>query len=155
MKVILRENVENLGQIGDVKNVSAGYARNFLLPRKLVVLADEANIKEMEHHRRTLEKKRAAARAGAEAIASKLSEQSLTFTRKVGKGDKLFGSVSASDIVAELVKAGFKVNKSMVQLDDTIKTLGVHPIAVKIQPEVVATVKVWVAKDEKASAAGE
>ncbi|MCC7441207.1 MAG: 50S ribosomal protein L9 [Bdellovibrionales bacterium] len=152
MKVILRENVEHLGSIGDVVRVSAGYARNFLLPRRLVTIANEANVAEIEHNKRILEKKRAADRATAQGQAAKLSEQSLTFTRKVGKGDKLFGSVTAADIVAELGKAGFKVSKSQVVLDDALKTLGVHPITIKLQPEVTATVKVWVAKDESSSA---
>src|SRR5688500_5947636 len=155
MKVILRENIENLGRIGDVVRVSAGYARNFLIPRNLVVLADEQKVKEIEHHKRVLDKKRAASKAIAEELAKKLSDQQITFTRKVGKGDKLFGSVTTADIAGELEKAGFTVDKSQVVLEENLKTIGVHPVTIKVQPEVTATVKVWVAKEEGSEPAAE
>ncbi|MGE0615676.1 MAG: 50S ribosomal protein L9 [Bacteriovoracia bacterium] len=149
MLVILRESIDNLGRIGDVVKVSDGYARNFLLPRGMVVAANENNLKEIEHHKRVLEKKRLAERAGAEELAKKLGELTITFKRKVGKNDKLFGSVGAPDIVAEIEKAGFTVRKGSVHLKDTLKTLGVHSVEVKLQPEVVATIKVWIAKEEE------
>lgn len=148
MLVVLRENVENLGRIGDVVNVTDGYARNFLLPRKLVVAADEHNIAAIEHHKKQLEKKRQAARASAEELSKKLSDFSCTLKRKVGEGDKLFGSVSNVDIADALKAAGFAVEKRMIHLEHHIKTLGVHPVTVKLEPEVSATVKVWVVKEE-------
>jgi large subunit ribosomal protein L9 len=148
MLVILKENVENLGHIGDVINVSAGYARNFLLPRNLVVAADEKNIAAIEHHKRSLEKKRLAAKASAQELAKKLADYSCTLTRKVGEGDKLFGSVSTADIADALKKAGFPVERREIQLEHPIKTLGVHPVTVKLDAEVEATLKVWVAKEE-------
>jgi large subunit ribosomal protein L9 len=148
MLVILRENVENLGHIGDVVNVTDGYARNFLLPRNLVVAANPKNVAAIEHHKRSLEKKRQAARAGAEELSKKLADFSCTISRKVGENDKLFGSVSPSDIADALKKAGYSVEKRSIQLDAPIKNLGVHPVVVNLDQGVSATVKVWVVKEE-------
>jgi large subunit ribosomal protein L9 len=148
MLVILRENVENLGSTGEVVKVTDGYARNYLLPRNLVVAADEKNIAAIEHHKRTLEKKRQAQRATAQVLAKKLEEFSCNISRKVGENDKLFGSVSVSDIADALKKAGYKVDKRSIILESAIKALGVHTVTIKLEPEVSATVKVWVVKDE-------
>jgi large subunit ribosomal protein L9 len=148
MLVILRENVENLGRIGDVVKVSDGYARNFLLPRNLVVAAEEHNIAQIEHHKKALEKRRLAQRGAAEELAKKLGEVQVTLSRKVGENDRLFGSVSANDVSEQLKKAGYAVDKRMVEIDNPIKTLGVHTVTVKLEPEVSASVKVWVAKEE-------
>lgn len=149
MLVILRENIEHLGLIGDVVNVKDGYARNFLLPRKLVVQADKANVEQLNHYKTQFEKRRLEQKGAAEELAKKLGEFSCTISRKVGKGDKLFGSVSSQDIADELIKAGYtSVKKSMVHVKDAIKSLGVHPVTVKLQPDVQASVKVWVVKDE-------
>jgi len=147
MQVILRENVENLGRIGDVVKVSDGYARNFLLPRNLVFQANEKNLQEIEHYKRSLEKKRLAERANAEELAKKLGEFSCTLNRKAGENDKLFGSVSNHDIADALVKAGFGVEKRMVHMTTPIKTLGVHPVTIRLEPEISAVVKVWVVKE--------
>jgi large subunit ribosomal protein L9 len=149
MQVILLENVENLGRIGDLVNVTDGYARNFLLPRKLVAAADANNIAKIEHHKRSLEKKRLAARGAADELAKKLADHSCTLSRKVGEGDKLFGSVSTSDIADSLKKAGFSaVEKRMIQMEHPIKALGVHPVTIRLESEVTATMKVWVVKEE-------
>ena len=148
MLVILRENVENLGRIGDVVKVSDGYARNFLLPRSLVVAADEKNVAAIAHQKRLLEKRSLAQKAGATELAKKLEEFSCTITRKVGEFDRLFGSVSSSDIADAFNKAGYKVEKRWIQLDGHIKSLGIHPVTIKLEPEVSATVKVWVVKEE-------
>jgi large subunit ribosomal protein L9 len=148
MLVILRENVENLGRIGDVMKVSDGYARNFLLPRKLVVEAAEGNVAMIEHHKKALEKKRAAQRSVSEDLAKKLADFSCNISRKVGEQDKLFGSVSANDIAEALKKAGFTVSRRMIHIEHPIKTLGVHPVEVRLEPEVTASVKVWVVKEE-------
>lgn len=150
MLVILRENIDNLGQVGDVVKVSSGYARNFLLPRKLVELANEGNVKEIEHHKRILEKKRASEQTKAEELATKLAEFSCTISCKVGKGDKIFGSVGPQEISDELKKAGFEIKKSCIHIKDhIIKTLGVHPVSVRLHPNVTATLKVWVAKEKE------
>src|SRR3954468_14629079 len=111
MLVVLRETVANLGRIGDVVNVTDGYARNYLLPRNLVVAADEKNVAAIEHHKKTLEKKRLAQRASSEELAKKLADYSCTIARKVGEHDKLFGSVTSHDIYEALKKAGYGVEK--------------------------------------------
>ena len=149
MLVVLRENVTNLGRIGDVVDVTDGYARNFLLPRNLVVAADAKNVAAIEHHKKSLEKKRLAARAAAQELAKKLSDYSCTLSRKVGDQDKLFGSVTTHDISDALKKGGYSVDKGDIVLDQPIKTLGVHPVTIKLDSEVSATVKVWVVKEEK------
>lgn len=147
MLVILRENVENLGMIGDLVKVSDGYARNYLLPRNLVVLADEANKAAIEHNKKSLEKRRLAQKSASEELAKKLGEFSCTLSRKVGENDKLFGSVTTSDIAEALNAAGYTVEKRQIHIETPIKTLGVHPVSVRLQPEVSATVKVWVVKE--------
>src|SRR4051794_36651419 len=139
MLVILRENVENLGHIGDVVKVTDGYARNYLLPHNLVVAADEGNVQAIEHHKRALDKRRLAQRAAASDLAKKLSDFSCTLTRKVGEGDKLFGSVTAADIADALKAAGFTVERRAIHMEHPIKTLGVHPVTVRLEPEVSAT----------------
>lgn len=148
MLVILRENVEHLGRIGDVVNVSPGYARNFLLPRKLVMAADAGNVAMIENQKKTLEKKRMAQKGAAQEVATKLADVTVTISRKVGEGDKLFGSVSTSDIAEALKKQGFAIEKRFVQLDGAIKTLGVHNVTIKLENDVEAQVKVWVVKEE-------
>ncbi len=148
MLVILRENVENLGNTGDLVKVTDGYARNFLLPRKLVVMADEKNVAAIEHNKRLLEKKRIAQRADSEALAKKLEQFSCTISRKVGDQDRIFGSVSVGDIAAALKAGGYSVDKRAVSLDAPIKTLGVHTVTIKLQPEVSTSLKVWVVKEE-------
>ena len=148
MLVILRENVENLGRTGEVVKVTDGYARNYLLPRNMVVAADENNVAAIEHHKKSLEKKRMAQKAVSEELAKKLSDLSCTISRKVGENDKIFGSVSTSDIADAMKKAGFDVEKRTIQMGNPIKTLGVHTVTVKLEPEVTANVKVWVVKEE-------
>ena len=148
MLVILRENVEHLGRTGDVIKVKDGYARNFLLPRRLVVVADETNMKSLEHNKKVYAKRRAEQKATAEDAAGKLKEYSCTIKRKSGEHDKLFGSVTTADIAVELKKGGFEVDRKAIHLKDAIKTLGVHPITVKLPPDVEVTVKVWVVKEE-------
>jgi large subunit ribosomal protein L9 len=148
MLVILRENVRNLGNIGDVVTVNDGYARNFLLPRNLVVAANEKNLAVIEHHKKTLEKKRAIVRAASEELAKKLANFSCTLKRKVGENDKLFGSVNSHDVAEALKAAGYKIEKTSVIIDQPIKTLGVHPVPVELDGGGTATLKVWVVKEE-------
>jgi large subunit ribosomal protein L9 len=148
MLVILRESIENLGRTGDVVKVADGYARNYLLPRNLVLVANEENQAALNHHKKVLEKKRLAEKGASEEVAKKLAEYSCTIARKVGEKDKLFGSVGPADIAAELAKAGLKIDKRQIQLADNIKSLGVHSVTVKLQADVNATVKVWVVKEE-------
>ena len=148
MLVILRENVENLGRIGDLVNVSTGFARNYLIPNKLVMAADPANVKMIENQKKVLEKKRVAARAVSEGLAKKMADQSVTISRKVGENDKLFGSVTQTDIADALKKSGLEVEKRMISLEQPIKALGVHTVTVRFDQDVTASVKVWVVKEE-------
>jgi large subunit ribosomal protein L9 len=147
MQVILRENVANLGRVGDIVKVSDGYARNFLLPRNLVFIADESNVQAIEHHKRALEKKRLAMKASAQALVEKMAGVSVSIARKVGEHDKLFGSVSSGDIAEALAKAGFSIERRSIQMAESIKTLGVHTVTVRLLPDVSASVKVTVTKE--------
>ena len=148
MLVILRESIENLGRTGDVVKVADGYARNYLLPRNMVLVANEENQASLNHHKKVLEKKRLAEKGASEEVAKKLAEYSCTIARKVGEKDKLFGSVGAADIAAELNKAGLKIDKRQIQLPEVLKSLGVHPVTIKLQSDVTASVKVWIVKQE-------
>jgi len=147
MQVILRENVANLGRIGDIVKVSDGYARNFLLPRNLVFIADDSNVKAIEHHKRGLEKKRLEMKSAAQAQVDKLAGVSVTIARKVGENDKLFGSVSTSDIAEALEKVGHTFERRSIQINDAIKVLGTHTVTVKLLADVSASIKVVVVKE--------
>lgn len=147
MLVVLRDNVENLGRTGDVVKVSDGYARNFLLPRNLVVAADESNLASIEHHKRSLEKKRQEQMVSAKEVAGKLEAFSCNISRKVGEQDKLFGSVTTSDIADALKKGGFQIDKRTIVLDAPIKTLGAHSVTIKFDHDVTANLKVNVVKE--------
>lgn len=147
MKVILRENVENLGKTGDIVKVSEGYARNYLLPRNLVFVADEQNVKAIEHHKKSLAKKRDREKVEAQDVAKKLEQFSVTIARKVGENEKLFGSVTSADIADALLKGGFTVDRRQVSLAEPIKQLGVAQVPVKLGADVTAQVKVWVVQE--------
>lgn len=148
MKVILKENVDNLGRIGDIVKVSDGYARNFLLPRNLVVLADEDNMAAIAHHQHALNRKRAKEAKAAKELAKKIESFSCTIAKKVGENEKIFGSVTNVEIAEALAKAGHKVDRRMIQLDEAIKTLGVHSVGIKLTAEISANVKVWVVAEK-------
>lgn len=148
MRVILKENIEKLGIVGDIVSVSEGFARNFLLPRGLVVHADDSRVKELEHNKKILEKKRLALKSNSQELAAKLENHSCTLKRKIGKGDKLFGSVTSQDIFKELENAGLHVPRTALSLKDPIKTLGVHEVPFKLIGDVVGKIKVWVVKEE-------
>ena len=147
MLVILKENVENLGRIGDVVKVSDGYARNFLIPKKMVVPANENSVAQIEHQKKLLEKKRSAEKLTAEETSKKISAFTCNITRKVGEKDKLFGSVTTQDIVDALKAGGIEVEKRSIHMKEPIKTLGVHNVEIKLLPEVVSNLKVWVVKE--------
>lgn len=147
MEVILRQAVENLGKPGDVVTVSAGYARNFLLPRGVAYEATPGNLKRIALERDRLEAAENERREAAEALAKRLEEVSLTFSARVGEEGKLFGSVTAADIATQLEQQGFpEVEKRMIDLHDPIKTLGVFRVPVKLHADVKPEVRVWVIK---------
>ena len=144
MMVILRENVENLGKIGDLVKVSEGYARNFLLPRRLVVFADATNVKAVEAQKKALEKKRLAMKGSLRELADKIGQLSLTLKRKTAEKDRLFGSVTSLDIVEEIKLNGFAVEKAWVQLEAPIKAVGAYSVPLRLDQDVTTSIKVSV-----------
>jgi large subunit ribosomal protein L9 len=144
MQVILREEVENLGTIGDVVKVKPGYARNFLLPRGLAVEASTRNLREVEHQKRVIADKRLREQKTAGAVAEKLGSVTLTFALRAGEDGKLFGSVTNQDVHRALEERGFVVERRRIQLHEPIKTLGEHQVAVHVGPDVKATITVTV-----------
>lgn len=144
MQVILQEDISSLGKAGEVVNVKPGFARNFLLPRKKAVLADAGNLKSLEHFRKVAAFKQAKLKADAEARAATLKGLQLTIEAEVGEEGKLFGSVTASDILAKIKAAGHVIEKSQIQLKDHIKQAGTVMVDVKLHSEVVVPVTVIV-----------
>jgi large subunit ribosomal protein L9 len=148
MEVILRDHVENLGRRGEIVKVADGYARNFLLPRKLALPATDANKKWVERERKITEARDSEERAAAEAIAARLTALDLTIGRKTGENDQLYGSVTNADIAELLAKKGFEIDRRKILLPDPIKALGESTVPVKLHRDVTAQVRVTVAKDE-------
>jgi large subunit ribosomal protein L9 len=146
MEVILRQAVDNLGHTGDIVKVSAGYARNFLLPRGLAYEATTGNKKRLEQERNRLEAAESERKGKASELATKIEQASLTFSARVGEEGKLFGSVGAADIAAELEKQGLHVEKRQVDLHEPIKALGVYRVPVRLHADVKPEVRVWVIK---------
>jgi large subunit ribosomal protein L9 len=147
MRIILQEDVEKLGNRGDMVEVKPGYARNFLLPRKLAIEATAGNKKGLERIRAALAKKTTTERAAAEKQAELLNGITLNFTRKTGENDQLFGSVTSADVAEALGAQKFVVDKRQVQLSDPIKVLGEYPVTIKVFRDVTATVKVIIGKE--------
>jgi large subunit ribosomal protein L9 len=147
MQIILQEDVEKLGHRGDVVTVKPGYARNFLLPKKLAVEATPGNLKAIERIRTSLAKKTATELEAAQKQAELLNGVSLKFTRKTGENDQLFGSVTSADVAEGLAAQGFKIDKRQVQLADQIKALGEYPATIKVFRDVTAQVKIHVEKE--------
>ena len=146
MEIILRQAVDNLGHPGDVVDVKAGYARNYLLPRGLAFLATEGNKKRIEQDRARLEEAENQRRGTAQELAAKLEEVSLTFSARVGEEGKLFGSVTAADISQQLEAQGLHVEKRLIDLHDPIRALGVYRVPVRLHADVKPEIKVWVIK---------
>lgn len=145
MKVILQENIEALGQIGDVVKVAPGYARNYLLPKKLAIEATEKNAKALEHAKRQLAYKKNKALEGARNMAAKLEALTVALSHQAGEEGKLFGSVTTMEIAAFLAQNGVEIDRKKIVLAEPIKQLGDYSVPVKIHPDVVATLKVTVA----------
>jgi large subunit ribosomal protein L9 len=150
MDVILREDVDKLGHRGQVVKVAAGYARNFLLPKKLAVAATESNKKIVAQERDAALRREAKDKASAEELAKLLGALKLTSIQKAGESDVLFGSVTAKDIADLLEKQGYQIDRKKIQLDAPIKTLGEHKIAIRLHREVTAEVSLSVNKEEEA-----
>lgn len=142
MKVILKDDVRNLGQMGDVVNVSDGYARNFLLPKNLAAEASTKNIKELEHNKKIILEKAAKIRDASKNTAEKLSALRLTVKAKAGEDSKLFGSVTSMDIAGALAAEGFEIDKKKIHIEEPIKRLGEYTVQVRVHPEVTAQIAV-------------
>jgi large subunit ribosomal protein L9 len=152
MEVILRQHVEHLGKRGEIVKVAAGYARNYLLPRKLALAATDGNKRHVERERKIMEVKEADERAQSQAIASRLEAIEIVITRRVGDTEQLYGSVTSSDIADLLKTKGFEIDRRKLILPEAIKTVGTHTVPLKLHREVTVSLKVQVAKEGGSSA---
>ena len=151
MEVILKEDVANLGHRGDVVKVADGYGRNFLLPRKLALQATLANKSVIEQMKSSAARRSASEKALAEELVAKIEVVVLSFTRKSGENGHLFGSVTSSDIAAELEKQGYEIDRRKITLAEPLKSIGTFDVAIKLHREVTAHVKVTVAADAESA----
>lgn len=151
MKIFLTEDVKNLGKMGEIVNVADGYARNYLLPKKFAVEANTKNLREFEHNKRIIQEKATKTRESFKTTAEKLSTLSLTIKAKAGEEEKLFGSVTNSDIAEALKAEGYDIDKKKISIEEPIKRLGIYSVEVKIYPEISALLKVQVVSDSSDS----
>lgn len=147
MKVILRQNIESLGQIGDVVDVKEGYARNYLIPRKYAYAALKGNLKALEEEKKYINKKKEKEVQDAEKLAAALGEVSVTIPVQVGEEDKIFGSVTNQMIADALAEKGYEIDRRKIEVDDQIKALGIYEVKVKLHAQVSSTIKVWVVRE--------
>lgn len=148
MEVVLKEDIENLGHMGDVVKVKDGYARNYLLPRGLVVLANKKNLKALEHEQRMIGQRRERLTKEAQGVGEKLAGVSLEFAAKVGEEGRLFGSVTTMDIEKALKEQGFEVERRRIVLDAPIKNVGDYEVPIRLRPEVMPSIKVKVVSED-------
>ena len=146
MDVILRAAIDKLGEPGEIVKVSAGYGRNFLLPRGLAYEATPGNRKRIEQERQRLEAAEATLKGAAQELAAKVEQVQLTFAARVGEEGKLFGSVTSTDIAHQLEAQGFHIEKRMIELHEPIKALGVYKVPIRLHAGVHPEIKVWVIK---------
>jgi large subunit ribosomal protein L9 len=147
MEVILREDVPHLGRAGNLVRVKPGYARNYLLPKGLAYEASEGNRKRIEGESRARSARNAAEKDGAQEQANRLGGIEIELTAKAGEGERLFGSITSSDIAEALAGKGFQVDRRRIDLDHPIKTLGEHSVTLRLHPEVSAVIKLRVAAE--------
>jgi len=152
MKVILKQDVENVGRKGDVVNVSPGYGRNYLIPKKLALEVTGSNVKMIAIEQQALKKKVEQERLSYQDLIQKLNQVTLSFRRKAGEKDHIFGSVSASDIKEELDKLGFDIDKKKIALDEPLRRLGNYAVPIKVYHDDKAEIKVAVVKEEEGEA---
>ncbi|TAJ97322.1 MAG: 50S ribosomal protein L9 [Candidatus Manganitrophaceae bacterium] len=152
MKVILREDVDKLGRMGDLVNVADGYARNYLLPRNMAAVATSHNIRSLEHEKRVIADKIKKEKMAAEEHAKKISAISVSIPAQVGEEGKLFGSVTSKDIADAIAAQGFEIDKKKIVLEKPIKEIGTFMVPVKVHHDVTAQVKVEVVKAEEPQA---
>jgi large subunit ribosomal protein L9 len=149
MEIILREHVEHLGRRGDIVKVAEGYARNYLLPRKLALAVNEGNKRQIERERKNAEARELEEKTQAEAFAARLAELEVAIARRVGENDTLYGSVTTADIASALAAKGFEVDRRKIVLADPLKALGQVTVPIKIHRDVTAQVKVSVVPESK------
>jgi large subunit ribosomal protein L9 len=149
MEIILREHVEHLGRRGDIVSVADGYARNYLLPRKLALPATEGNKKRVERERKLAEAREADERRAAEAMAESLGAVEIVVARRVGENDTLYGSVTSADVAASLAEKQVEIDRRKIQLPEPLKALGEYDVPVKLHRDVTGQVKVKVVKLEE------
>ena len=147
MKVILTENVDRLGEAGEMVEVKDGYARNYLLPQKLALAANRGNMAVYKEVRRQREAQQTRAKREASAQAKGLEKASCTISVAVGEGDRIFGSVTAQQIAELLKEQGFDVDRRSIHIEEPIRALGVYDVPIHLHPEVQAVIKVWVVKE--------
>jgi large subunit ribosomal protein L9 len=147
VKIILREDVENLGKVGEVVEVAGGYGRNYLLPRGLAVKASTKNLKEQDHQKRLIQARTDKQKKDAQEVAGSLESVSCTIARKTGEDEKLYGSVTSRDIEEALREEGVSIDRKRILLDEPIKKLGVFAVPVKLHADVTGNIKVWVVKE--------
>ncbi len=148
MQVILRDRIENLGDAGDVVDVKPGYGRNYLIPKGLAYEASPANVRRMEAERAAQGRKEAETMGEARKQAGALEGVSLTFNARAGQEGKLFGSITNGDIADKLAEQGIQIDRRQIELDETIKSLGVHSVPVRLHSQVRPEIKVWVIAEE-------
>jgi large subunit ribosomal protein L9 len=149
MEVILREDIEKLGSRGQLVKVAPGYARNFLLPKRLAVPATEANKKIVEQERQAALRREAKEVGDAQELGKLLANVSVTIAQRAGENDQLFGSVTSADIAAKLEEQKFTIDRRKIQLHDPIKQLGEHAVTIRLHREVSVDIKVNVVKEEE------
>ena len=147
MKLILRDDIENLGKIGEIVEVAGGYGRNYLLPRGLAVKASTKNVKEQEHQKSLIQARMDRQKKDAEEVAGSLDSVSCTITRKTGEDEKLYGSVTSRDIEEALREEGVSIDRKRILLEEPLKKLGVYTVPVKLHADVTGNIKVWVVKE--------
>ncbi len=142
MKVILKEDIQDLGTMGDMVNVADGYGRNFLLPKKLAIPATKVNIKTVEHEKRLIKKRKGKILREVTDIKNNLEKAEINIAAKVGENDKMFGSITSMDIEDKLKRLGFNIDRKSIMLDSPIKDLGIQTVKIKLHPEIIAEIKV-------------
>jgi large subunit ribosomal protein L9 len=147
MKVILRKNIETLGKLGDIVDVKEGYARNFLIPRKIAYSALDGNLKALEDEKKSIARKSEKELHVAEKISTELEKVSVTIPVQVGEEDKIFGSVTTQMIADALKEKDFDIDKRKIEIEESIKTLGIYNVNIKLHSNIDASIKVWVVRE--------
>ncbi len=147
MKVILRQNIDKLGKIGQIVDVKDGYALNYLIPKGFAYVAVKGNVKALEEEKKIVEKRNLQELKAAELLASELEKISVTIPVQVGEEDKIFGSVTTQMIADALKEKGHEIDKRKIELEEQIKTLGIYNVSIKLHPSVSAKIKVWVVRE--------